>query len=80
MITKNEDTNTWLFQMRQNNSIQSKAFKYNEETITLLEVNYEESNISTKELIFIKEIQEILKDFDEKVNQTELLKKVEQWA
>jgi hypothetical protein len=38
--------------------------KYNEETITLLEVNYEESNISTKELIFIKEIQEILKDFE----------------
>lgn len=76
MITKNEDTNTWLFQVKKDrdNLIQSKAFKYNEETITLLEVNYEESNISTKELIFIKEIQEILKDFDEKVNQTELLK------
>ena len=76
MITKNEDTNTWLFHVKKDrdNLIQSKAFKYNEETITLLEVNYEESNISTKELIFIKEIQEILKDFDEKVNQTELLK------
>lgn len=75
MITKNEDTNTWLFNVKKDrdNLIQSKAFKYNEETITLLEVNYEESNISTKELIFIKEIQEILKDFDEKVNQTELL-------
>ena len=76
MITKNEDTNTWLFHVKKDrdNLIQSKAFKYTEETITLLEVNYEESNISTKELIFIKEIQEILKDFDEKVNQTELLK------
>ena len=76
MITKNEDTNTWLFHVKKDrdNLIQSKAFKYNEETITLLEVNYEESNISTKELIFIKEIQEILKDFDEKINQTELLK------
>jgi ABC-type uncharacterized transport system ATPase subunit len=37
MITKNEDTNTWLFHVKKDrdNLIQSKAFKYNEETIYL---------------------------------------------
>lgn len=76
LITKNEDTNTWLFHVKKDrdNLIQSKAFQYIEENITLKEVNYEESNISKKELVFITEIQEILKDFGEKVNQTDLLK------
>ncbi len=76
LITKNEDMNTWLFHVKKDrdNLIEEKAFKYNEETITLEEVSYEESNISKKEFVFIREIQEILEDIGEKVNQSELLK------
>lgn len=39
-----------------------------------MEVSFEESNMTRKESIFVQEIQEILKDFGEKVNQSELLK------
>lgn len=76
LITKNEDTNTWLFHVKKDrdNLVESKAFKYDEENILPIEVSFEESNFTKKELIFIKEIQEILKDFKEKINQTELLK------
>lgn len=76
LITKNEDTNTWLFHIKKDrdNLIKSKAFKYDQDNVLPIEVSYEESNFTKKELIFIKEIQEILKDFDEKTNQTELLK------
>jgi hypothetical protein len=75
-ITKNEDANTWLFHVKKDrdNLIESKAFKYDEDNVLPIEVSFEESNITRKESIFIKEIQEILKDFEEKVNQTELLK------
>ena len=75
-ITKNEDANTWLFHVKKDrdNLIESKAFKYDEDNVLPIEVSFEESNITRKESIFIKEIQEILKDFREKVNQTELLK------
>ncbi|TLT05037.1 AAA family ATPase [Aliarcobacter cibarius] len=75
-ITKNEDANTWLFHVKKDrdNLIESKAFKYDEDNVLPIEVSFEESNITRKESIFIKEIQEILKDFGEKVNQTELLK------
>ena len=75
-ITKNEDANTWLFHVKKDrdNLIESKAFKYDEDNVLPMEVSFEESNITRKESIFIKEIQEILKDFEEKVNQTELLK------
>ena len=75
-ITKNEDANTWLFHVKKDrdNLIESKAFKYDEDNVLPIEVSFEESNTTRKESIFIKEIQEILKDFEEKVNQTELLK------
>ena len=76
LITKNEDTNTWLFHVKKDrdNLIESKAFRYLEDTISLEEVSFEEANVSNKEFLFVKEIQEILKDFDEKINQTDLLK------
>ena len=76
LITKNEDTNTWLFHVKKDrdNLIQSKAFKYDEDNVLPIEVSFEESNMTRKESIFVKEIQEILKDFGEKVNQSELLK------
>ena len=75
-ITKNEDTGTWLFHVKKDrdNLIKSKAFKYDEDNVLPIEVSFDESNITKKESMFIKEIQEILKDFQEKVNQTELLK------
>ena len=75
-ITKNEDANTWLFHVKKDrdNLIESKAFEYDEDNVLPIEVSFEESNTTRKESIFIKEIQEILKDFEEKVNQTELLK------
>ena len=75
-ITKNEDTNTWLFHVKKDrdNLIQSKAFKYDEDNVLPMEVSFEESNMTRKESIFVQEIQEILKDFGEKVNQSELLK------
>ncbi len=56
------------------NLIQSKAFKYDEDNVLPIEVSFEESNMTRKESIFVQEIQEILKDFGEKVNQSELLK------
>ena len=76
LITKNEDTNTWLFNVKKDrdNLIQSKAFKYDEDNVLPIEVSFEESNITRKESIFIKEIREILKDFGKKTNQTDLLK------
>ena len=76
LITKNEDTNTWLFHVKKDrdNLIQSKAFKYDEDNVLPIEVSFEESNMTKKESIFVQEIQEILKDFGEKVNQSELLK------
>jgi hypothetical protein len=76
LITKNEDTNTWLFHVKKDrdNLIQSKAFKYDQDNVLPIEVSFEESNMTRKESIFVKEIQEILKDFGEKVNQSELLK------
>ena len=76
LITKNEDTNTWLFHVKKDrdNLIQSKAFKYDEDNVLPMEVSFEESNMTRKESIFVQEIQEILKDFGEKVNQSELLK------
>ena len=76
LITKNEDTKTWLFHVKKDrdNLIESKAFRYLEDTISLEEVSFEEANVSNKEFLFVKEIQEILKDFDEKINQTDLLK------
>ena len=76
LITKNEDTNTWLFHVKKDrdNLVESKAFKYDEENILPIKVSFEESNFTKKELIFIKEIQEVLKDLGERVNQTELLK------
>ena len=76
LITRNEDTNTWLFHVKKDrdNLIESKAFKYDEEKVLPIEVSFEESNLTSKESAFIKEIQEILKDFDQKINQGELLK------
>jgi hypothetical protein len=76
LITKNEDTNTWLFHVKKDrdNLIQSKAFKYDQDNVLPIEVSFEESNMTRKESIFVQEIQEILKDFGEKVNQSELLK------
>ena len=75
-ITKNEDANTWLFHVKKDrdNLIESKAFKYDEDNVLPIEVSFEESNMTKKESIFVQEIQEILKDFEEKVNQSELLK------
>lgn len=74
LVTKNEAANTWLLDVKKDrdNLIESKAFKYDEETIMIEEVDYEESNISRKEVLFIKEIQELLEDFEE-INQSELL-------
>lgn len=77
LVTKNEATNTWIMSVKKDrdNLIESKAFTYNEDTIMIQEVNYEESNVSKKEALFIKEIQDILEDFEEEINQSELLKK-----
>ncbi|MBF7071056.1 hypothetical protein [Aliarcobacter butzleri] len=76
LITKNEQSNTWLFQVKKDrdNLIKSKAFKYNEETISLIEVDFEQSNLSRHQYIFIKEIQEILKELGGKINQSDLMK------
>ncbi len=76
LITKNEQSHTWLFHVKKDrdNLIKSKAFEYNEETISLIEVDFEESNLSQQEYIFIKEIQEILKDLGGKINQSDLMK------
>ncbi|MDD2975068.1 MAG: hypothetical protein PHZ10_08200 [Aliarcobacter cryaerophilus] len=75
LVTKNEATNTWVLSVKKDrdNLIESKAFTYNEDTVMIQEVNYEESNVSKKEALFIKEIQEILEDFEEEINQSELL-------
>jgi hypothetical protein len=75
-ITKNEDLDTWLFFVKKDRDklIESKAFKYDENNVLPIEVSFEESNVTAKESAFIKEIREILKDFKEKTNQTELLK------
>jgi len=76
LVTKNEATNTWVLSVKKDrdNLIESKAFTYNEDTVMIQEVDYEESNVSKKEALFIKEIQEILEDFEEEINQSELLK------
>ena len=76
LITKNEGANIWLFHVKKDrdNLVESKAFKYDEENVLPVEVSFAESNLTSKEYSFIKEIQEILKDFGEKMNQGELLK------
>ena len=75
LVSKNEATNNWVLSIKKDrdNLIESKAFNYNEETIMIQEVDYEESNVSKKEALFIQEIQEILEDFEEEINQSELL-------
>jgi len=76
LITKNEENNCWLFHVKKDrdNLVESKAFQYEEETISLKEVNFEESNIDQKEYVFMKSIKKILDDIGEKINQSELLK------
>ncbi len=76
LITKNDQSNTWLFHVKKDrdNLIQSKAFQYEEETISLIEVDFEESNISQQEYFFIKIVSDILKDLNEKINQSDLMK------
>jgi len=76
LITKNEGANTWLLEVKKDRDrlIENKAFQYNEIDVTLKEVDYEEFNISADELHFIKEIQQLIKDFDEVINQSELLR------
>ena len=76
LITKNEQSNTWLFHVKKDrdNLTKSKAFEYDEENISLIEVDFGESNISRQEYIFIKGIQEILKDLGDKINQSDLMK------
>lgn len=75
LVTKNEATNTWILSVKKDRDdlIEPKAFTYCEETVMIKEVDYEESNVSKKEALFIKEIQEILEDFEEEINQTDLL-------
>lgn len=76
LITKNEQSNTWLFHVKKDrdNLTKSKAFEYDEENVSLIEVDFGESNISRQEYIFIKGIQEILKDLGGKINQSDLMK------
>lgn len=76
LITKNEESNTWLFHVKKDrdNLAKSKAFEYDEENVSLIEVDFGESNISRQEYIFIKGIQEILKDLGDKINQSDLMK------
>lgn len=75
LVTKNEATNTWVLSVKKDrdNLIESKAFTYCEETVMIQEVDFEESNVAKKEAFFIKEIKEILEDFEEEINQSELL-------
>lgn len=76
LITKNEQSNTWLFHVKKDrdNLIEPKAFQYCEDTVSLIEVDFQESNVSQQEYIFIKAIQEILKDLGGKINQSDLMK------
>ncbi len=76
LITKNEQSNTWLFHVKKDrdNLIEPKAFQYCEDTVSLIEVDFQESNVSRQEYIFIKGIQEILKDLGGKINQSDLMK------
>jgi KaiC/GvpD/RAD55 family RecA-like ATPase len=76
LITKNEQSNTWLFHVKKDrdNLIVPKAFQYSEDTVSLYEVDFAESNISRQEYIFIREIRNILNDFNEKINQSDLMK------
>lgn len=75
LITRNEQSNTWLFHVKKDrdNLTKSKAFKYDEENISLIEVDFGESNISQQEYIFIREIRNILNDLNEKINQSDLM-------
>lgn len=75
LVAKNEVTNTWVCNIKKDrdNLIESKAFSYNEDAIMIQEVDYEESNVSKNEILFITEIQEILEDFESELNQSELL-------
>lgn len=79
LITRNEQSNTWLFHVKKDrdNLTKSKAFEYDEKNVSLIEVDFEESNVSQQEYIFIKEIKNILNDFNEKINQSDLIKESE---
>ena len=54
--------------------ISEVEIEYDEENVSLTEVDFGESNISRQEYIFIKGIQEILKDLGDKINQSDLMK------
>ncbi|MCT7597273.1 helicase RepA family protein [Aliarcobacter butzleri] len=77
-VTKNEENCVWLFKITKNRDylLKSKAFKYDEKNILPIEVSYDEYNFTKEQLIFIKMIQNILMDFKDKVNQSELLKEI----